>query len=188
MSWLSPELIGGAVVTLVLIVGSHWVRSAFEKPRVVESPPDTVRKDRVILKRDTVTETVAETVIRYDTVRTTDTMHVPVPSGYRYMGTIETQPLDLSTEEATLTYFRGGRYIQKKYSIPQPTWGVGMRGTVMAGQAWSAATTTIGVSHMTEWGPMDVVPRVGIGYGAVLGEEYRAGPIMRVGVELQYTW
>jgi hypothetical protein len=85
------------------------------------------------------------TVVRkYDTVRTTDTVRVPVPEDFDYLGAIERRPIDVQDDEVTLTYFRGGRYMQNQYSIPQETWAIAPSVTAEAtpgGPVTSAALT-----------------------------------------------
>jgi len=136
--------LGAGVLGIALVVAGTWLGrwTAPEANTVTET--DTVRVGRTITKRDTVTETVPTVVRKYDTVRTTDTVRVPVPEDFDYLGAIETRPVDVGQDEVTLTYFRDGRYMQSQYNIPQPTWAIAPSVTAEAtptGPVTSAALT-----------------------------------------------
>lgn len=138
-AWLGAGVLGIALVVLGTWLG-RW--TAPDANTVTET--DTLRVERTITKRDTVTETVPTVVRKYDTVRTTDTVRVPVPDGFGYLGAIETRPVDVAQDEVTLTYFRDGRYMQNRYDIPQPTWAIAPSVTAEAtpdGPVTSAALT-----------------------------------------------
>jgi len=114
--------LGLLVLALALVAAGRWWGRA-TAPVPDTAPPDTVTRTRQLVKRDTVTETVPETVIRYDTVRSTDTVRIAVPDSARIKGVIEPSPLDLTEGEATLTYYdpTAGRYMQDVYDIPDTT-------------------------------------------------------------------
>jgi len=93
----SAAALGLAVLGIALVVVGTWLgRWTAPEANPVTVSPDTVRVGRTITRRDTVTETVAETIVRYDTIRTTDTAFVPVPTGWQPTGLIGSAPLDLS--------------------------------------------------------------------------------------------
>ena len=148
--------LGAGVLAVALVVVGTWLgRSTVPEANTVTAPPDTVTVERTITKRDTVTETVPRKVVRYDTVRTTDTVRVPVPEDFGYLGAIERRPIDVQDDEVTLTYFRdeatltywnheGRRFEQKVYDIPRPTWSIAPSVTAEAtpeGVGASAALT-----------------------------------------------
>jgi len=140
--------LGAGVLGIALMVVGTWIgRSTAPGASTVTTDPDTVTVEREITKRDTVTETVPRKVIRYDTVRTTDTVRVPVPKNFDYLGAIETRPVDVQDDEVTLTYFRGGRYMQNQYDIPQPTWAIAPSVTAEATPSGPAAAAALTVSR-----------------------------------------
>jgi hypothetical protein len=136
--------LGVGVLGLALVVAGTWLgRWTTPEPNPV-TKTDTVTVEREITRRDTVTEAVPRKVIRYDTVRTTDTVRVPVPERFDYLGAIERRPIDVQDDEVTLTYFRDGHYMQNRYDIPQPTWAIAPSVTAEAtpeGVGASAALT-----------------------------------------------
>jgi len=139
-AWLGAGVLGIALVVLGTWLGRWTAPDA----NTVTASPDTVTVERTITKRDTVTETVPTVVRKYDTVRTTDTVRVPVPDRFDYLGAIETRPVDVAQDEVTLTYFRDGRYMQNQYNIPQHTWAIAPSVTAEAtpsGPVTSAALT-----------------------------------------------
>jgi hypothetical protein len=140
----SAAALGAVVLAIALVVLGTWIgrRTAPRASSVKET--DTVRVERTITKRDTVTETVPRKVIRYDTVHTTDTVRVPVPENFNYLGAVERRPIDVQEGQVTLTYFRDGRYLQNEYDIPQETWAIAPSVTAEAtpsGPVTSAALT-----------------------------------------------
>jgi hypothetical protein len=146
----SAAALGLAVLGIALVVVGTWLgRWTAPEANPVTVSPDTVRVGRTITRRDTVTETVAETIVRYDTIRTTDTAFVPVPTGWQPTGLIGSAPLDLSEDEATLTYWdhRGRRFEQKVYDIPQPTWGIAPSVTAEATPDGPVASAALTVSR-----------------------------------------
>jgi hypothetical protein len=141
-AWLGAGVLG---ITLV-VVGTWLGRWTAPAPSTV-TETDTVRVERTITKRDTVTETVPKVVRKYDTVRTTDTVRVPVPEDFDYLGAIERRPVDVQDDEVTLTYFRDGRYMQNRYAIPQPTWAIAPSVTAEATPSGPAASAALTVSR-----------------------------------------
>jgi len=119
----AAKWLGAAVLAVALMVAGDYVGDSIEPDRQ-PAPPDTIEKERTITRTDTVTETVPRTVIRYDTVRATDTMRVPVPSDFDMMGVVPQQPLDLNDSEATLTYWTGDRWQQNVYDLPDENWAL----------------------------------------------------------------
>ena len=113
-----------AVVVGAALMAVGWQAKSWtvEPPR--KPPADTIIKKEQITKRDTVTQTRTETVIRYKTVREVDTVRIAVPTDMRIQGVIPPTPLDLSADEATLTYFdpSAQRWTQNVYSIPEESW------------------------------------------------------------------
>jgi len=140
--------LGAGVLAVALVVVGTWIgRSTAPEANPVTTAPDTVTVERTITKRDTVTETVPRKVIRYDTVRTTDTVRVPVPKDFDYLGAIETRPVDVQDDEVMLTYFRGGRYMQNRYDIPRPTWAIAPSLTAEATPGGVGASAALTVSR-----------------------------------------
>lgn len=139
--------LGAGVLAIALVVLGTWIgRWTAPKANTV-TKTDTLRVERTITKRDTVTETVPTVVRKYDTVRTRDTVRVPVPDAFGYLGAIETRPVDVAQDEVTLTYFRDGRYIQNRYDIPQPTWAIVPSVTAEATPSGPAAGAALTVSR-----------------------------------------
>jgi hypothetical protein len=104
------------------------------------------------------------------------------------MGTIETRPVDITDGTATLTYFRGGRYVQNKYDLPTDRWGVGLRSELTFAR-WVQGTLTADVMRHAEWGPLDVRTRFGLGYGALVTDETaEVSPVARAGFRIGYDW
>jgi len=144
----SAAALGAVVLAVALVVVGTWLgRSTVPEANTVTAPPDTVTVERTITKRDTVTETVPRKVVRYDTVRTTDTVRVPVPDSFRFMGAIETRPVDVTQDEVTLTYFRDGRYMQNRYAIPRETWAIAPSVAAEATPGGVGATAALTVSR-----------------------------------------
>jgi len=144
----SAAALGLTVLGIALVVLGTWIgRWTAPEANGVTATPDTVTVEREITRRDTVTETVAETIVRYDTVRTTDTVRVPVPDGFNYLGAIEPQPVDVGKDQVTLTYFRDGRYMQNRYAIPQETWAIAPSVTAEATPDGPAASAALTVSR-----------------------------------------
>lgn len=144
----SAAWLGAGVLAIAFVVGGAWLgRWAAPTPNPATVSPDTVRVGRTITKRDTVTETVPTVVRKYDTVRTTDTVRVPVPDSFRFMGGIETRPVDVTQDEVTLTYFRDGRYMQNRYAIPRETWAIAPSVAAEATPGGVGATAALTVSR-----------------------------------------
>lgn len=121
----SAAMLGRLVILAGACVLTYQMTRCTQPERAKQAaPPDTVTKKRTITKRDTVTETVPRTVIRYDTVRATDTLRVPVPADFDMMGAIPQQPLDIGSDEATLTYWTGQRWQQNIYELPDEPWAL----------------------------------------------------------------
>jgi len=151
-SWIGAhalEAIGALVLAAGIAYASVAIDDALEP--VPRTPaPDTVEVERTITKRDTVTQTVPETVVRYDTVRVLDTIEVGVPEGFRYMGIIERHPVDITPEQATLTYFRGGRYVQQRYDIPRDPWALWPE-TEIRTDPWGLSASVRGALRWRDW-------------------------------------
>jgi len=147
VAWLS---------TLVLAIWA-WERVQETPPATL--PPDTVRLQRTITKTDTVTETVPRTVVRYDTVRVTDTLKMPVPQVAGVLGVLAPSPIDLGTKEATLTYWTGTQWQQNVYDVPRPSWSLSAGAEVVAGPHRLAFVPT------AELGWRDWALRVGYALG-----------------------
>jgi len=178
---------GGAALGLLVLalglvaVGRWWGRATTPQPNT--APPDTVTRTRELVKRDTVTQTVPETVIRYDTVRATDTVRIAVPDSARIKGIIEPSPLDLTEGEATLTYYdpAAGRYMQDVYDIPADrnrlaafarTYGVpGVIGTTLGAR----------YERRLSWGRLSVAPG-----DAVTSKGH--GPAVTVSLSTGLSW
>jgi len=156
-----------------MVVG-HYVGDRFEPDRA-PAPPDTIERTRTITRTDTVTEAVPRTVIRYDTVRATDTLRVPVPTDFDMMGVVPQKPLDIGPDEATLTYWAGDRWQQNVYDLPDEPWGlwpaveirttpVGLEATPSVGLRWQDWTLTAGymfarkrgVTVSLRWRPVEL--------------------------------
>lgn len=158
--WLgahAKEVVVLAAVSTVVAWASVTVDDWMEPDRE-PAPPDTIEKKRTITRTDTVTETVPRTVIRYDTVRATDTMRVPVPADFEMMGVIPTQPLDLSDSEATLTYWTGERWQQNVYEVPRDRWRLSLGLNAFALQDAAVASTSLQARRRTALGWVGVGP------------------------------
>jgi len=147
----SAAALGAVVVAIALVVLGSWIGRCMAPTPNPVTETDTVRVDRTITKRDTVTETVAETIVQYDTVTTTDTAFVPVPSGWTPTGLIGSVPLDIGKDEATLTYWNheGRRFEQKVYDIPKPTWSIVPSITAEATPGGIGASAALAVSRQS---------------------------------------
>jgi len=146
----SAAALGAVVLGIALVVAGTWLgRWTAPEANTVTAPPDTIIKEREITRRDTVTETVPRKVVRYDTIRTTDTVRVPVPENFEYLGAIEPRPVDVQDDKVTLTYFRGGRYMQNRYDIPRPTWAIAPSLTAEATPDGPAASAALTVSRQS---------------------------------------
>jgi len=117
---------------------------------------DTITKERALVRRDTVTETVPRSVIRYDTVREVDTVRLAVPTDMSIQGVIPPSPVDIG-EEVTLTYFDSNaqRWTQNRYDIPSDRWHLwpsvsaattpaGLQATAAANLRWRWVTVSAG--------------------------------------------
>jgi len=179
----------GLLVALLAYTVAVWQVRGWVAPAPKPPQADTVRIGRTITKRDTVTKTVVDEVVRYDTVQTTDTAFVPIPENWSPQGLIGTAPLDIEDDQATLTYWdhTTRQWTQNRYDLPTDTWGVGLRGDLTAG-TWLHARSTVDVTRYTDLGPLDIETRIGAGYGVLITEEYRAGPVVRAGLRIGYDW
>jgi len=172
--------LGAAVLAVALMVAGDYVGDSL-KPDRKPVPPDTIEKERTITRTDTVTETVPRTVIRYkqDTVRATDTVRVPVPADFEMMGVVPQQPLDIGSDEATLTYWTGDRWQQNVYGLPRDTWRLDLRAQGTALRDAAVASTSLQVRRRTTFGWLGVGPS----YGAVVTTEATTG----FGVTVSFT-
>lgn len=132
--------------------GGYWFGSEYGAERVVERvPADTVTRTRTITKRDTVTETVAETIIRYrrDTTRVIDSVLVPVPEDFNWVGAVDRSPLHLTSERARLTYWSPSqrRFVQSVYSVPESSWVLGVEGNVGLAPESLGGSTLLTLTH-----------------------------------------
>ena len=179
----------GLAVVLLAYTVAVWQVRGWVEPEPKAPQTDTVRVDRTITERDTVTKTVVDEVVRYDTVQTTDTAFVPIPENWSPQGLIGTAPLDIEDDQATLTYWdhTTRQWTQNRYDLPTDTWGVGLRGDLTAG-TWLHARSTVDVTRYTDVGPMDIETRIGAGYGVLITDEYRAGPVVTAGIQIGYDW
>ena len=169
--------------TAAVVRVHDWMRPAPKAPQA-----ETVRVDRTITKRDTVTQTVVDEVVRYDTVEATDTLRVAVPTDMTVQGVIPPSPVDVG-DQVTLTYYDtdAQRWTQNRYRLPTDTWGVGLRGDLTAGP-WLHATGTLDIIRYAQVGPMGLEARFGAGYAALITDEYRAGPVVSAGIRIGYDW
>jgi len=155
-SLLTAANVGRLVLVLAIAsVGYYAGQSTAPQP---DAPaPDTVTVERQLVKRDTVTETVPRTVVRYDTVRRVDTAHVPVPTDMTFKGVIAPRPVDVSSEEIALSYFdpKSRQWTQNRYSIPDEHWAlwpeveirttpVGLQASALANLRWRKVTVSAG--------------------------------------------
>jgi len=177
LGWVGGHLLEVAGITAIAVVVGYvsvqvdrQFRSAPERP-----PPDTVTVERQITKRDTVTETIPRTVIRYDTVRELDTIKVAAPPELDLLGLIEPRPIDVSGREVTLTYFdpQAGRYTQNVYSVPP--------------KRYRASLYAVG---LRQWQP--TVYQAGLGVNLYLNPQWLPGAIepyaeVRAGQQLTAT-
>ena len=139
-------------VAWVSVQVDRWMRPEWA-PQV---RTDTVGVEHAITKRDTVTETVPRTVVRYDTVREVDTVRQAVPTDMSIQGVIPPSPVDIG-EETRLTYYDtdAQRWTQNRYDIPKDRWHlwpaveirttpVGLQATAAANLRWKKATVSAG--------------------------------------------
>jgi hypothetical protein len=144
-------IVAGALVILGDQVG-QWRAKLQERVRT-----DTITKERTLVRRDTVTETVPQTVIRYDTVRQVDTVRLVAPPEMEIQGLIPPQPVDFSDRQVTLTYFNPStrQWLQNRYSVPQDTWHLwpsiraasmpdGLQASASANLRWRRVTVSAG--------------------------------------------
>jgi len=123
---------------------------------------DTIMKERTLVRRDTVTETVPRTVVRYDTVRQVDTVRVAVPTNMSIQGVIPPSPINIG-DEVTLTYYDTGaqRWTQNRYEIPSDTWHLwpsvraastptGLQASALANLRWRQVTVSAGYMQAAE--------------------------------------
>lgn len=183
--WLTPTNVLRVVVVVGALILGAWIGRSCTEP-VVETRVDSVAVDRTISERDTVTQTEPELVYWFLTETETDTMYVEVPTGYRYMGTIEQNPVDISGRDVTLTYQRGGRYYQNVYQVGRPTWRIDLEGDVLVGPGFAMGTSTAGLARRTPIGWL----RLGGGYGlAVTERRLYQGPVGRISLTTPiYSW
>jgi hypothetical protein len=150
-------VVGGALVALGDQVG-QWRAGPDRRVRT-----DTITKERALVRRDTVTETVPQTVIRYDTVREVDTAHVPIPVDMDLKGAIRSQPVDISDEQITLTYFdpQSRQWTQNRYAIPEKHWALwpavqirttlsGLQASALANLRWRRVTVFGGYTQVDD--------------------------------------
>jgi hypothetical protein len=114
----AERILWGAVLITAIVVA--WQARGWAAPEPVAPAPDTVRVDRPITVTDTVTETEPRTVRVYDTVRATERIYVSVPTDWSPQGLISKDAVDISSDEATLTYYdpNARRYKQSVYDLP----------------------------------------------------------------------
>jgi len=138
----------------LLVLGDQVGQWRAESGQLVRT--DTTTKERTIIRTDTVTETVPETVVRYDTVAQVDTVIMQVPADMRVQGVIPPSPVDIG-ETVTLTYYdtEAQRWTQNRYDIPSDTWYLwpsvraqstpsGMQASVLANLRWRKVTVSAG--------------------------------------------
>jgi len=159
-------VVGGALVALGDQVG-QWRAGPGQTVRT-----DTITKERMLVRRDTITETVPQTVIRYDTVRQVDTVLVAVPADMTIQGVIPPSPVQVE-DEVTLTYYDidAQRWTENRYDIPSDTWHlwpsvraastpVGLQATAEANLRWKKITVSAGY--------MQAASRRGVTFGVEL--------------------
>jgi hypothetical protein len=175
--WVGGHLLETAGILAVAVVVGYVSVQVDRHFRAEPAPsaPDTVTVEQQITKRDTVTETVPRTVVRYDTVRIVDTIKVAAPPEFDLMGLIEPRPIGTSGREVTLTYFdpQAGRYTQNVYDVPP--------------ERYRASLYAVG---LRQWRP--TVYQAGLGVEAYLDPEWLPGAIkpfaeVRVGQRLTAT-
>jgi len=153
---LTAANLGRLVLGLALLSVGFYVGQE-SAPQPDPLAPDTVTVERQLVKRDTVTETVPETVVRYDTVREVDTAHVPIPVDMDLRGVIAPRPVNITEDQITLTYFdpSSRQWTQNRYATPQEHWALwpaveirttprGLQSTASVGLRWRGWTVTGG--------------------------------------------
>jgi hypothetical protein len=177
LGWVGGHLLETAgILAVAVVVGYVSVQvDRHFRAEPAASAPDTVTVERQITKRDTVTETVPRTVVRYDTVRIVDTIKVAAPPKFDLMGLVGPSPIDISRREVTLTYFdpKGKRYTQNVYDVPP--------------ERYRAGFYAVG---LRQWKPQ--VYQAGLGVEVYLDPEWLPGAIepfaeVRVGQRLTAT-
>lgn len=162
-----------------LIAAGYVGKKVWEGEEVVRT--DTVWVDRTITKRDTVTKTVPQTVRVFDTVETVDTMRVAVPQDYRFLGTIERRPIDITDDEVTLTYQSGGQYRQNVYDIPQQRNRVSLFGETFFLPGANGVIGGVSYTRDLDWARISLEP----GYGIT---EYGRGLMGRARLSIGYSF
>ena len=150
----SATWLAAAVLLLAaLAVGYQAGQWTAPEPRL---QTDTVEAERTLVERDTVTETVPRTVVRYDTVREVDTVRLAVPTDMSIQGVIPPSPVNIG-DEVTLTYYDTGaqRWTQNRYDIPSDDWHLwpsigatttpaGLQASALANLRWRRVTVSAG--------------------------------------------
>jgi hypothetical protein len=149
-------IVGSALMVLGDQVG-QWRAGPDRRVRT-----DTITKERTLVRRDTVTETVPRTVVRYDTVRQVDTVLVAVPTDMTIQGVIPPSPVQVE-DEVTLTYYDTDtqRWTQNRYDIPSDTWHLwpsvraastptGLQASALAHLRWRQVTVFGGYTQVDD--------------------------------------
>lgn len=94
-----------------------------------------VERDRPIAEKDTSGQEEPDVEVRYDTVRATDTLTVPVPSSLPLEPIMSDRtPLDITEDAVTHSYYdpRERRWEQRVYRVPADRFGLSFYGTAVA--------------------------------------------------------
>jgi len=175
-----------AFVTGVVLA---WEARGWAAPEPGAPAPDTVRVDRPITVTDTVTETEPRTVRVYDTVRATERVYVSVPTDWTPQGLIGRDAVDISGDEATLTYFDPNvrRYRQNVYDIPD--YAHRLSAVAEAHVLPSTAGVLAGGQYAHRWSDVPLVSSLTaewtVGYAVTTKGR---GPAGRVSISADVTW
>ncbi len=115
------------VVLGVLLIAAGAIIARAYWPRIIDSPPEILYRERPIAPRDTATTERPEVKIIYEQVEVEklvrDTIYVPI--GFSGIGVISPTPIKFSRGNVVLTYFglRDSAFVQDRFRVPRPNFG-----------------------------------------------------------------
>lgn len=138
--------VGLFLIALGFVAGCRYAGRG-ERPSDVQT--DTVYVNRTLERRDTVT--VDKPVERRIYLQQFDTVfiRVPVPVDFQPAGIISPAPIRIDGRNVTLTYWAPDslRFIQDRYVVSRPRWGIGpdLSSTVLLGRNGAVLTHAAGI-------------------------------------------
>jgi len=166
--------------------GRKWVAPDQKVPQ-----PDTLVKTEQITKRDTVTETVVDRVVQYDTVAQTDTVWMQVPSDMTIKGVIPPSPVDVNSQRVRLTFFDpdAQRFTQDFFELPQQKNRISVTASTRAwGKALETTVEGLYTRQIADWWIGRVWLQGGAGYRLTSTQSPMAGPYGTVGLRYELRW